>query len=626
MNGRHHEVREALTRATSVLGKVNVARLVELLQVTDTENDLGRRRSEQANAERITERDESNVRLLSTVLELERQNRRLQTALDNMSQGLHMIGADGRLIVSNRRACELAGVPDGTFKPGMTVAQILQAHSAFSTASDDTKRQLMELANTMIQSPIRNESEVENFNGQHLRVQYEPMADGGYVTTFSDITEQRLAQSKIVHLSQHDPLTDLPNRSMLRARLADASHRAERGEPFAVLCLDLDQFKGVNDSLGHPIGDALLKTVAERLVSEVRQTDTVARLGGDEFAIVQTSIDQPKDAIILASRVLGALTLPYDIGGHQVNIGVSIGIAVSPEDGTDPDQLLKCADLALYRAKTDGRGCYRFFEPAMDARMQSRRLLETDLRKALAAKEFEVYYQPLVDVRTRKISGFEALLRWNHPERGMVSPVEFIPLCEEIGLIGPIGEWVLRQACTEATKWPGSTQIAVNVSAKQFRNGSLVHTVGQILNTTGLEPSRLELEITESVMIDNCDAAVAILHQLKALGVRIAMDDFGTGYSSLSYLRSFPFDKIKIDQSFVRDLGQKKDSNAIVRAVTAMCGSLGVTSTAEGVETEEQFSMLIAEQCTEVQGYLFSRPQPAEKIAAIIERLGVTGI
>jgi diguanylate cyclase (GGDEF)-like protein len=461
-------------------------------------------------------------------------------------------------------------------------------------------------------------------DGRIVTVTHEPMQGGGFVDTFTDVTQARQAEERIAHLALHDPLTDLPNRILFRRSLEDALHRVARGEACAVLCLDLDQFKAVNDTLGHPVGDALLKAVTDRLHHLVRQTDTVARLGGDEFAIVQSSVDHPADATSLATRLLRELAAPFEVAGHHVMITTSIGIAVAPDDGSDPDVLLKSADIALYRAKSDGRNRYRFFEPAMDALMQARRELELALRKAITSDEFELFFQPLVNLAEQRITGFEALLRWNRPERGMVSPADFIPLAEEIGLIIQIGEWVLHTACRHAMSWPEPLKVAVNLSTVQFKARNLVQTVIDALKNSGLDPRRLELEITESVMIHDFDAASSVLHQLKKLGVSISMDDFGTGYSSLSYLRSFPFDKIKIDQSFVRELGKKSDCTAIIRAVTGMCDSLGITATAEGVETAQQLSLLNAEKCTEIQGYLVSKPRPAGEIPALLQEFGTS--
>src|SRR5262249_41337536 len=366
-----------------------------------------------------------------------------------------------------------------------------------------------------------------------------------------------------------------------------------------VLCLDIDRFKSVNDTLGHPIGDMLLKAAAERLRNCVRESDLIARLGGDEFAIVQVGVSQPTEATALSTRIIDAISAPYELDGHQVVVGMSVGIAVAPNDGSDAAQLLKNADMALYRAKADGRGVYRFFEAEMDARMQARRALELDLRKALAGSEFELFYQPLVDARTEQVRGFEALIRWRHPQRGMIAPMEFIPVAEETGLIVPLGEWVLRQACREAASWPPDLSVAVNLSVAQFKSRQLVPTIVNTLATSGLPPARLELEVTESVLLHESDGTLATLHQLRDVGIKISFDDFGTGYPSLGYLPKFPFDKIKIDGSFIHDVPSKDDSLAIIRAVVAIGASLGINTTAEGVETPEQFERLRMEGCTE---------------------------
>ncbi len=375
-------------------------------------------------------------------------------------------------------------------------------------------------------------------------------------------------------------------------------------------------------TLGHPVGDALLQVVAERLGQHARETDTVARLGGDEFAIILEPIEKPTEAIRVANRVLGLFDAPFEVAGHQIVIGTSIGIAFAPEDGTDDDQLLKNADLALYRAKVDGRGVYRLFQPEMDAQMQARRLLELDLRKALRTGQFELFYQPLVDMRAGAVTGFEALLRWRHPERGLVAPGEFIPLAEEMGLIVPIGEWVLAEACATAAGWPGGMRVAVNLSPAQFKSCNLVTAVSRALRDAELRADRLELEITETVMLQDTEATLATLHQLHDLGAGIALDDFGTGYSSLSYLRRFPFDRIKIDQSFVRELGIRRDCGAIVRAVAGLSRDLGMATTVEGVETREQLALLRSAGCTEFQGYLFSPAVPGTDVADLVGRIG----
>jgi diguanylate cyclase (GGDEF)-like protein len=381
------------------------------------------------------------------------------------------------------------------------------------------------------------------------------------------------------------------------------------------MCLDLDRFKAVNDTLGHPAGDELLKTVAKRLRSSVREGDTIARLGGDEFAIIQVGGEQPKDATALAQRICDVMKRPFDLNGHHAMVGTSVGIAMAPNDGDDPDILIKNADMALYGAKNDGRGGYKFFEPEMDACVKRRCDLEIDLRKGMELGQFELHYQPLQSVETMEVSGFEALLRWRHPERGLVSPADFIPLAEEIGLIVPLGERVIRQACADSSLWPDHVKVAVNISPVQFQNGNLVSVVMSALAGSGIDPGRLEIEITESVLLSNSEATLSALHQLCGLGVRIAMDHFGTGYSSLSYLRSFPFDKIKIDGSFIRDLRSSDDAAAIVRAVAGLGASLGMTTSAECVETEDQMSRVVEEGYGEIQGFLFSPACPADEVS-----------
>jgi diguanylate cyclase (GGDEF)-like protein/PAS domain S-box-containing protein len=441
----------------------------------------------------------------------------------------------------------------------------------------------------------------------------------GYLVAIVDITERRKAEARIAHMAHHDGLTNLPNRDLFRKKLRQALGRSKpANRHVAVLYVDLDLFKNVNDSFGHPMGDRLLKLVAERLSAEVGGDSLVARLGGDEFAIVLTSDASPKQASDFADRLIEVLSACYELDGYEVVIGASIGIALSPGDGTTSEELMRNADMALYRAKADGGGIHRFFEREMDQQAQKRRDLERDLRRAFANGEFELHYQPLVDIAADKISGFESLLRWRHPDQGMISPAEFVPVAEDIGLIVALGEWVLREACSEAMKWPADIKIAVNLSPVQFRSRNLVQVVVSALAHSGLSPRRLELEITESVFLAETEANLAILHQLRELGISISMDDFGTGYSSLSYLRSFPFDKIKIDRSFIKDLARRSDCLAIVRAISGLGRSLNITTTAEGVETVDQLDWLRAEGCNEVQGFLFSAARPAGEIEALL--------
>jgi diguanylate cyclase (GGDEF)-like protein len=452
-------------------------------------------------------------------------------------------------------------------------------------------------------------------DGRTFEGRSKPLTKGGSILALFDVT----IYVQGTELATLDALTGLAMRASLHQRLAALLAEGRRSNAaVAVLCIDLDKFKMVNDTLGHPVGDALLVKVAERLRTAARADDLVARLGGDEFVIVQANAPQPQAAEALAARLVDLIGRTYIAAGHMLTIGASVGIAIAPDDADDITTLLKHADLALYRAKADGRGLFRFFQSSMDAEMQSRRLLEMDLRRALALKEFEVFYQPQVDLTANTLIGFEALLRWRSPARGLVSPALFVPLAEEIGLIGQIGEWVLRTACREAAAWPSPVSIGVNISPMQFRGDKLVPTVIAALTASGLDPKRLELEITEGSLLDNTEAVLGILQELKALGVRISMDDFGTGYSSLSYLQKFPFDKIKIDQSFVRGANQGKDADAIIRAVAALGTSLGMTTIAEGVETQEQLERVRAGGCGSVQGYLTGRPLPAAEAASMM--------
>jgi diguanylate cyclase (GGDEF)-like protein/PAS domain S-box-containing protein len=434
-----------------------------------------------------------------------------------------------------------------------------------------------------------------------------------------DITERKRAEARLAFMAQHDGLTGLPNRILLRQRLDEMlAHTRRSGDNVAVLFLDLDNFKGINDTLGHAIGDKLLKGVTKRLRSSLREEDAVARLGSDEFAIVQAGVERPEDVAFLAKRLIDAISEPYLFDGNTIVSSACIGIAIAPGDGDDAEKLLKNADMALSRAKSEGHGTFSFFEAEMDARAQSRRRVEIDLRAAIESNVLQPYYQPLVDLKSGRITGFEALVRWPHRERGMISPGEFIPVAEETGLISAIGGLMLRRACMDAAQWPDEVRVAVNLSPLQFKVGNLLSVVMDALKASDLSPKRLELEITETVLLDKSDQVLATLHALRALGVRISMDDFGTGYSSLSYLRSFPFDKIKIDQSFVRDLGSNQDAQAIVRSIISLGKGLGVTITAEGVETEAELSCLRAEGCHEGQGFLFSRARPNEEIMRLL--------
>jgi diguanylate cyclase (GGDEF)-like protein/PAS domain S-box-containing protein len=434
------------------------------------------------------------------------------------------------------------------------------------------------------------------------------------INVVDDVTERRRADEKIAHLAHYDALTDLPNRVLFREQIERELQRTSRGEQFALLYIDIDEFKGINDSLGHHVGDELLKAVANRIRSCIRETDLIARLGGDEFAVIQTAVGDVTDVVEFVTRIFEAIRQPYQCLGHQLTTDASIGIALAPQDGTELDQLIKNADLAMYGAKADGRRTHRFFEPAMDASAKAKLAMEQDLRQALADGGFEIHYQPLVDLAHNEVTGCEALLRWRHPERGMISPAEFIPAAEDTGLINELGEWVLRTACAEAASWPDHIRLAVNVSPVQLKCQTMALKIAGALAASGLAASRLELEITEAVLIRDDETALAILHQLRAIGVRIALDDFGTGYSSLSYLKRFPFDKIKIDRCFISDIAEVDGSSAIVQAVVNIAASRHMTTTAEGVETPEQREILRSLGCTEMQGYLFSAARPGPEV------------
>ncbi len=434
-----------------------------------------------------------------------------------------------------------------------------------------------------------------------------------------DITERKRAEARLAFLAQHDGLTGLPNRNLLRQQMDDILVQTRRStEQVAVLVLGVDNFKAVNDMFGHGVGDKLLRAVAKRLRSVLREEDTLARLNSDEFAIIQSGLTRPEDAVLLSRRLLEAISDPFLVEDHSIVIGATIGIAMAPGDGQDAEDLLKNAGMALSRAKSDSRGTFSFFEAGMDARAQSRRKIERDLREAIQNDVLRPHYQPLIDLSCGRITGFEALVRWPHPERGMVSPAEFIPVAEETGLIKAIGGLMLRRACMDAATWPDDVRVAVNLSPLQFRSGNLLSVVMDSLKQSGLPAKRLELEITETLLLEKSSQVLATLHALRALGVRISMDDFGTGYSSLSYLRSFPFDKIKIDQSFVRDLGANREAQAIIRSIVSLGKGLGVVITAEGVETEAELSCLRSEGCHEGQGFLFSRARPNEEIVALL--------
>ncbi len=567
--------------------------------------------------------DLAKMRMLeSRERDLAVQNLRFVAAVNNMSQGLCMFDTEQRLVICNEQYARIYGLPPELVKPGTALQDILDyrlAHGVHPVEGVDAYFQRrFDLANGG-----REGTDISELNdGRVIAIMHHPMADGGWVATHQDITEQRQKEVLIRRAARHDALTDLPNRLMFSETMEAAEQRLRRRERLALLAIDLDHFKMVNDTLGHGIGDRVLREAAARLRSCCREGDDVFRLGGDEFAILTGPLEAERDAAIIAHRIVTRMAEPLEIDGHGIVIGASVGIAVAPGDGPTGEDLLKNADLALYRAKNEGRGAYHFFERGMDADLQERRAIEIGLRQALARDEFRLVFQPLFNLEEHRISCLEALLRWYHPERGTIPPAEFVPIAEDSGLIVAMGEWVLHEACRTAVTWPDDVSVAVNLSTVQFRNRGLLQQIRAALSESGLPPQRLELEVTESLLLGDADATLNTLHQLRALGVRISMDDFGTGYSALSYLRTFPFDKIKIDKSFVHDISAKDGSRAIVTAVIGLGRSLGMSTTAEGVETEAQLELVRRQGCTEVQGFLFSPPLPASSVARLFQRPG----
>lgn len=548
---------------------------------------------------------------------LNTQNTRFDAALNNMSQALIMVDSARRLIVCNVRYGELFGLSGTRTEPGSALMDVIAGIKRSGRYSEKMIEAIWARHQDLADQRSSGSFLLEDEQGRALSVWHQPMADGGWVATYEDVTERRSAEAQIRHMAHHDALTGLANRRMFQMYLQQALGAAGRsaGE-VAVHCIDLDFFKHVNDTMGHQAGDALLGEVAQRLRGCARGTDLVARLGGDEFAMIQVSASR-REAEILAHRVLDSLRAPYDLGGRKAVIAASVGISLSDEGLRSPEQLFHNADLALYRSKATGRGNISFFQPEMAAEQENRALIVLDLRDAVGRNQFQVYYQPILRVEQKSITGYEALLRWRHPDRGIVMPSEFVPVAEETGTIVAIGGWALRRACMDAANWPESAKVAVNLSAVQFRSDELIRTVSQALQEARLDPERLELEITESVLLENDERVLRMLHQLRELGVRTVLDDFGTGYSSLSYLHKFPFDKIKVDKTFVRDMGTRADCLAILNSVSSLARELGMTSTAEGVETREQMMQLRAIGFTELQGYYIGVPAPAGQFGLV---------
>jgi diguanylate cyclase (GGDEF)-like protein len=540
------------------------------------------------------------------------------TALDAMADGFSMFDARGRLIVCNKQFLEIYRLPPQCARRGTSFRHILKCRVAANTHEGDNPEEYIRTRLALIGGEHSIKSDVRLNTGQVIAVTHEPMEDGGWVSTHCDVTELHSAESELTHLAYHDPLTGVPNRNYLHQRLGEAFEQIGRTDGFAVLCLDLDGFKLINDTLGHSAGDRLLIEVARRLRSAIGPEDVLGRMGGDEFALV-TPGGTADEAKALAGRLRDAVRPPVELDGHLVSVALSVGTALAPSDGDTPDELLKRADLALYAAKREGRGNIRAFDPAMDRAVRDKRRLEADLRLALENGEFELHYQPIVNLSSQRFAGFEALLRWQHPVRGTVMPGEFIGLAEELGLIVPIGEWVVREALAEATRWPAELRVAINISPAQFGRGNIVTTITNALAATQIAHERVELEITESVLMSNTEANIETLQRLHMLGVRIALDDFGTGYSALSYLLSFPFDKIKIDGTFVRALSNAGAAHTIVRSVADIGDRLGLITTAEGVETAEQLRNVNALGYTEAQGHVIAPPMSAATLRRLLD-------
>ena len=567
--------------------------------------------------EDITERVGDEEALANQAAELARINLRFDTAMSHMTQGLCMFDERKRLLVWNKRFVELYDIPEKFLKVGTPYEDIVADRFARGVTKTDTTPATVKAKVAELSALASDSHRVDEMaDGRLIQLSRQPMAGGGWLSIMEDITERRRAEAEIVHLARHDVLTGLPNRAQFNEKLEEAGRRLKRGgAAITVMMVDLDRFKAVNDSLGHAAGDALLIEVGRRLKSTVRETDLLARLGGDEFAIIQEGgPSQREGAIALALRIIDAISQPFDLNGFEVNIGTSIGIAVAPEHGSEPEGLLKSADLALYTAKAEGRNDYRIYSPDMLRTATSQQLAENELRDAIAHRQFELHYQPVVDVRTRRICGVEALVRWRHPVKGLVGPDQFIPLAESTGLIVPIGEWILQQACTDAAAWPAHISLAINISAVQFKKGNLFDVILSALVESGLAPERLELEITETSLLENQEAHLATIRQLKNLGISLALDDFGTGYSSVTYLTNFPFDKIKIDRTFTQGVLERRDYAAVVSSVLALAKGLGKITTVEGIETEQQFEYMRQAGVDLAQGFLFSRGVPASSL------------
>jgi diguanylate cyclase (GGDEF)-like protein len=566
----------------------------------------------------VTEQRHRDDEIRTRALELEIQNIRFDAAINNMLHGLAMFDTDKRMIVCNRQYAELYGLPPNLTRPGTSFWDVLAHGEATGMISTAEPEALLTELHAVIKAGRPLKQNVAMRNGRVIAVMHQPMKGGGWISTHEDVTEQHRSEEHIRHLARHDALTDLPNRVLFREEMARLEARIGRSETIALLLVDLDRFKAINDKYGHAVGDEVLVTVARRLREASRETDTLARLGGDEFAVLVGPLDNPKHAALIADRIVRSLGRPMMAEGWSITSGASVGIAVAPADGSDAETLLKNADLALYRAKSEGRGVYHFFEPGMDDAMQHRRAVEASLKAAIANGDFRLVYQPQLSLPDNRIRCLEALLRWSHPERGLVPPVDFLTVAEETGLIVDIGDWVLREACQAARHWPDDVRVAVNLSAPQFRSRDLVESVRCALAEAILPGSRLELEITEAMLHAEPEATMETLSRLKALGVRVVIDDFGAGQLSLRHLTSFPFDKLKVDRALLDGVAGNGEPMAVVGAMLDLGRSLGIATAAKGIETEKEFDRVCRHGCAEVQGFLFSPPLPLSAIDALL--------
>jgi diguanylate cyclase (GGDEF)-like protein len=560
--------------------------------------------------------------------QIDRINLWLEVALNNMARGLSMFDANQKLILCNEMYRQIYALPEYLTRPGTPLALIVRHHVKRETGRDRASDQRAQrqwisshLAKLALGKPFNHTQQLSS--GRTILVTNQPLSDGSWVDLQEDITERCQAEEKISWLARHDALTEVPNRFHFHEQLDQALQGLRHGDGLAVHWIDIDHFKNVNDDLGHPGGDALLRSIGARLRTGVRQPDFVGRLGGDEFAVVQMHVTSMAQATAFAKRILRSIKETHQYMGQRIDIGASIGIAMAPAHGRTADDLLKAADLALYHAKASGRGTFELFDPLFGYEKKARRRLEGDLANALKEGQLELHYQPIVDAKTGVTHSCEALMRWRHPSEGLIPPVEFIPLAEETGLIVAMGEWAIQQACKDAMAWPNRICVTVNLSPLQFSCADLFGTVSNALSRSRLRPDRLELEITESVLLRDDPSTLQTLHKLRALGVRIALDDFGTAFASLSYLRSFPFDTIKIDRSFVREVPQRADCTAIIEAMAGLAKKLQMLTVAEGIETQQQASAAETAGCDQLQGFLFSRPIPAAEVVVLLHKTSV---